>query len=256
MMEAQARRRGAGRTRMTLATVVLLLTAGAVTPSTFAWNSAHHIQMVRDAAGFLPPVMRGVMRLYVKDIIRGLEDANQYADAIFRQPEPLSQTQVAETLDTEMRAVANMIRSHQPFAGVFYRYGRIVGPIAELNVPLHYPAGNPLFLDEVRSGFESLSDAAAPKFRILFSGYQDALMRGGPATPYLLESSKRAEALYPVLYEAFVVDGKVLPASSFDFRSIPFGVASISYSRSVNTIVNVWCAMWREAGGDMANRPY
>jgi hypothetical protein len=213
--------------------------------------------MVRDAVPFLPPTLKGVMRLYVRDLQRGVDEAGAFRDqlmgsGLMRAEGPA----VAEALDREMRDVAELIRSHQPFAVVFYRFGRVIGPATELNVPLHHGAPEDPLLQGAHRNFEQLATAAAPKFRILFGGYQDDLMRTLEPRRYFLDSWERSATVYPVLRDAMVANGQLVPAETFDYRSIPFGVASIAYSRSVNDVVRIWCAIWREAGGDMSNRPY
>jgi hypothetical protein len=45
-------------------------------------------------------------------------------------------------------------------------------------------------------------------------------------------------------------------AASFDDRSVPFAVASLSYSRTVTDIVQAWFAAWRDCHGDLAGTPY
>jgi hypothetical protein len=40
-------------------------------------------------------------------------------------------------------------------------------------------------------------------------------------------------------------------AAVFDDRSTAFGVASVSYSRAVTDLVNIYYYIWKEAGGDV-----
>ncbi len=230
--------------------VLIVVPGGAV-----AWREVSYHRMVRDTVGFLPPALRGMMRLYVGDLARGVEEADEFARAAFASDSG-GVADAAATIEREMLEAVRMIEGHRPFGEVFYRLGRLVGPVAELSDPLNYGEAADWRLPGVRLGFHRLGEVANPKFRILWQGYRMDLMRKLPPSQYLLEGSRRARDLYPVLYEAFVVDGKVLPASAFDFRSVPFGVASISYSRAINILANVWCAVWREAGGDMSGLPY
>lgn len=242
------------RTATLLAVVVILSSLGVVNDAA-AWRDSSYHRMVRDSVGFLPPTLRGMMRLYVGDLARGVEDSGPYVKRLMEAVDGEGDS-LAVAIETEMQEVVRLIEEHRPFGEVFYRFGRLVGPVAELNEPiLHRELKDPL-VRKVREGFGHLGEAAGPKFRILWRGYRDELLSEVPPRIYLMEKSKRAAAMYPVLYEAFVVDNKVLPATSFDYRSIPFGVASIAYSRAVNDLVNVWCAVWRTAGGDMSGRPY
>jgi hypothetical protein len=218
-----------------------------------AWRSLSHHRMVRDSVGFLPPALQGLLRLYAADLHRGVQESAAYTAELFsgRQgPE-----NIAAALEREVYEVTGLINAHRPFAQVFYRYGRLVGPLAELSAPLGHGGAEPLLLP-ARESFDRLSEAAAQSFRIGWNGYRHELLRGVAPRDYFLQTSRDAASLYPVLYSALVVDGRLVPAETFDFRSIPFGVASISYSRAVNTVVNVWCAIWREAGGDMTGLPY
>ena len=46
-------------------------------------------------------------------------------------------------------------------------------------------------------------------------------------------------------------DGRLRTSAEFDDRSTAFGIASVSYSRAVSDLVNVFYYVWKEAGGDV-----
>jgi hypothetical protein len=52
------------------------------------------------------------------------------------------------------------------------------------------------------------------------------------------------------LSKAFWQDGRVVPATSFDFRSIPYAETSLSYSRGVTAASYLWLSAWTKANGD------
>jgi hypothetical protein len=53
------------------------------------------------------------------------------------------------------------------------------------------------------------------------------------------------------LAEAFWKDGAVVPATAFDFRSVPFAEVSLGYSRGVTAASYLWLSAWVQANGDL-----
>ena len=58
------------------------------------------------------------------------------------------------------------------------------------------------------------------------------------------------------LARAYAAAGNPPAAAAFDDRSVPFAVASLSYSRTVTRVVRVWIRAWRDASGDVSRTPY
>ena len=79
--------------------------------------------------------------------------------------------------------------------------------------------------------------------------------QGGQIDRGRLEEFGRAAALrsaqlLPPVQSAYNPDGRPRSAADFDEKSLPFGVASLSFSQAVNDIARVWSVIWRRAGGD------
>ena len=68
----------------------------------------------------------------------------------------------------------------------------------------------------------------------------------------LLDDSRADTAVIraEMLRGAQVVDHRAI-----DYRSPVFAVASLSYSRAVTAVAGTWLAVWREAHGDLSQRP-
>jgi hypothetical protein len=62
--------------------------------------------------------------------------------------------------------------------------------------------------------------------------------------------ASRTGASIAPLSEAFWKDGRVVPATSFDFRSVPYAETSLSYSRGVTAASYLWLSAWTKANGD------
>jgi hypothetical protein len=84
-------------------------------------------------------------------------------------------------------------------------------------------------------------------FRIRWAGL-DQRPRNQDSLKLLLESStQRINRVSGILTETLNREKK--PLTDYDVRSAPFGVGSIAYSSSVNTIAMTWLYVWDKAGG-------
>src|SRR5688572_33206692 len=83
-----------------------------------------------------------------------------------------------------------------------------------------------------------------------------SLPTGATIFPYttLFRSDRtfaRSAKFYPLVASEYFRDGERRTSAAFDDRSTAFGVASISYSRAVTDVVNLYYFIWKEAGGDV-----
>ncbi len=66
----------------------------------------------------------------------------------------------------------------------------------------------------------------------------------------LLRVASDTTASVSPLSKAFWQDGRVVPAGSFDYRSVPYAETSLSYSRGVTAASYLWLSAWAKANGD------
>jgi hypothetical protein len=67
---------------------------------------------------------------------------------------------------------------------------------------------------------------------------------------------ERARAEDGTLAKAYAAAPSWDDPIAFDDRSVPFAVASLSYSHAVTDIVQAWLAAWSRCHGDMGGTPY
>jgi hypothetical protein len=77
-------------------------------------------------------------------------------------------------------------------------------------------------------------------------------LEGASVTMLLAQVASATTASVSPLSEAFWQDGRVVPASSFDYRSVPYAETSLSYSRGVTAASYLWLAVWSKANGDFS----
>ncbi len=117
----------------------------------------------------------------------------------------------------------------------------------------------------------SESDPREPLYRDAYRLYVEKMLdripfvvdRVPPATlarddvrAFVKEIAVRAGKNYPLIGPAFKDDGTPRAPGALDERSVPFGIASLSYSHATSDIVWVWRHLWSSINGDMHGTPY
>ncbi len=110
-------------------------------------------------------------------------------------------------------------------------------------------------------GFPSSAPAWTDATRLRM--IQDALRVTPPAQiqpadlhALMMATAREVGKSYELIGPAFKNDGTPRSRDALDERSIPFGIASLSYSRAVSDIVLVWHSLWASVDGDLSGTPY
>jgi hypothetical protein len=104
--------------------------------------------------------------------------------------------------------------------------------------------------------FAGFCETRRARFPFVFYGHDNASLSRDDFKSFTLAIVERARAEDITLARAYAQAGQGNDAAVFDDRSIPFAIASLSYSHSVTDIVQAWLAAWRECHGDFAGTPY
>ena len=73
---------------------------------------------------------------------------------------------------------------------------------------------------------------------------------------FVRDIARRAGKNYALIGPAFKDDGTPKSPSALDERSVPFGIASLSYSHSTSDIAWIWRHLWVSINGDMHGTPF
>src|SRR6267142_2443050 len=73
---------------------------------------------------------------------------------------------------------------------------------------------------------------------------------------FVRDIARRAGRNYALIGPAFKDDGTPKSPSALDERSVPFGIASLSYSHSTSDIAWIWRHLWVSINGDMHGTPF
>ncbi|HEX2060857.1 MAG TPA: hypothetical protein VHK90_08945, partial [Thermoanaerobaculia bacterium] len=151
-----------------------------------------------------------------------------------------------QRIERETRAAIEGVRKNEPMSMLVERLGTLAHLIADANNPFHV-ANDDARLGASQNDFEQYFERRMTKFPTVFYGL-DARFS---LSTFLDRTFARSAKFYPLVAEEYFRGGQRRTSAAFDDRSTAFGIASISYSRSVTDVVNLYYYIWKEAGGDV-----
>lgn len=241
---------------------VLVLFAAALLVSaadgaTSSWTPAVRERMLADAMKVAPPTLAHIILKHPEELRAGVAEPSVTEGAPqHRQDSDDAVPGAAAALDEAVRRAVAAIDGHSPISEVARRLGVVAHFAADLSDPLLTAPGGataPFALD-----FGLFVETMAHRFAVVFYGYAEPEGGGGAAAASpreeAIRSARKAREYFDHLERAYAAAAGSRP--SFDLRSIPYGVASICYSRAVTGIARAWLHVWRSARGDISGTPH
>jgi hypothetical protein len=239
----------AGGRALALLVVLLGFLVGAA--PLFAWPAEAYRGMVYDALALLPPSLGRVLELRDDEIISGVQSLEgETASTIARDSR---RGEISEELirDVEARIerVVGMVDSHRSFHETAVELGRLLRIAADLSDPTVVGAGSPE-LRRVAPEYLRFIGLNLSKLPLVRDGSLPSPLDGATIAGLLGRVKEATNASVGPLSSSFWKDGQVVPATSFDFRSVPYAETSLSYSRGVTAASYLWLSAWAKAHGD------
>jgi hypothetical protein len=212
-----------------------------------AWTRVSDQKIAKKAAALAPPDLSMLIDKFDIDYQRGLDRAVSDEGTASHQYFVLSRKgELRMRIERETRDAIAAIRTGEPMPSVIARLGGLVHLISDANTPFHVADDNP-HVSAAHDDYEKYFERRLPKFPTVFYGL-DPQFR---LSSYLDRTFARSAKFYPLVAEEYFRGGQRRNSSEFDDRSTAFGIASVSYSRAVTDVVNVYYYIWKEAGGDV-----
>jgi hypothetical protein len=242
---------------MRLAPIVsaALLAALASGPA-LAWTDAARRRMADDAMRMTPPSLNTLLEHYRSELIHGMLDpSREEGGEEHRQRTTGAYGKAAALMASRAQQAITIIGQPGRLSLAIYAMGTAAHFVADLNFPLNTgesEAGDPVFY----SSYDAYVEKMLGFFPVVLDRSPSEELDGHRLEDFGRAAARRASRFIPPIRNAYTPDGKPRSASAFDERSLPFGVASLCYSQSVNDIARVWNYIWRQAGGDLEGLPF
>ncbi|MBI3448718.1 MAG: hypothetical protein HY049_07370 [Acidobacteria bacterium] len=215
-----------------------------------AWGARARARMVADALKVAPPVLAGLITRHEDSLRAGLEEATRSEGTSQHRldgADPASGA--AAAMDTVAGKAIAAMDGHRPISDVVFYLGVLAHLAADVSDPLlTAPEGAtaPFAPD-----FPRYVERNLDRFPAVFYGYPE---EPGTLSAVALDSAHLSREYYGHLARAYAESGG--SSEGFDVRSIPFGIASLCYSRAVTGIARAWLHVWRGAHGDTGGTPH
>jgi hypothetical protein len=212
--------------------------------------------MVQDAIRITPPALQTILERYRKDLVHGMLDpSGDERGEEHRQRTSGQYGKAAALIASRAQQAVTIIGQPGRLGLAVYAMGSAAHFVADVNFPLNTgeaEAGDPVFY----ASYEIYVEKMMGRFPVVLDRSPSEELRNHRLEDFGRAAAKRASSFLPPIRNAYTPDGRPRSASAFDERSLPFGVASLSYSHSVNDIARIWLYIWSQAGGDMEGLPF
>lgn len=235
----------------TAAALVATVLLAAVSPAA-AWTPHARIRMADDAVRLMPETLRLVLERHREDLLRGILEPVLEEDG-----PPHRAAQAGGSLDAsvarEAAALVAAVEGAAPLAEIAHRFGVLAHFVQDAGFP---PGVGDAPADRYRH-FGEIVESRRQRFPLVFLGHADPDLDrhdyGAFARRMAAEAIVRDGDLDRAYARAAAAPGD---ASAFDDRSVPFAIASLSYSSTVTGMARIWVAVWGRAHGDLGRTPY
>lgn len=221
-----------------------------------AWTPEMDDRVIFEATRLMPTSLRAVLSASDDALKAGAREAARDEREAHHRLEPdQSGDNLAIRIDRLTSEAIAMIDGHRPFTEVARTLGALAHYVGDLNNPLQVAHGDPrepLYAADYASYVES----NLGRFPLVFYGWEDRTLDDGAVRVFAESAAARARRYYAHIGRAYAPDNPAPPRVRFDVRSLPFGIASLSYSHTVTDTAKIWLHVWRRAHGDLSGTPY
>jgi len=218
----------------------------------WCWEAETRVRIVDEAVRFMPASLRLALEKHREPLLRGLLTPMTDEGGPRHRP-----PWIDGTLDRTLVGAAEELRSllgrRTPFAELARGFGAAAHYVLDAGFP---PGVTDADGDSRYAHFARFCKSRRERFPLVFYGHADPALDRGDFHAFGLAVMARARTDDRQLSRAYANAGSPPNPAAFDDRSVPFAVASLSYSRGVTDVVRLWLRVWQEAGGDMGSTPY
>lgn len=240
-----------------LAFLAILLSVLAVPADVQAWPAEAYRGMVKDALALMPPSLARVLAKRDDYLLSGVTSLEGETASLIARDGVRGELSkdLVDDVERRIERVVRMVEEHRPFRETAVELGRLLRIAADLSDPTIVGAGSPV-LRRVAPEYLRFVGLHLTQIPLVHDDSLPSPASGATIEGLLDRVAEKTSASIVPLSNAFWKDGRVVPAASFDFRSVPYAETSLSYSRSVTAASYLWLSAWRKANGDFTGYRY
>lgn len=231
--------------------LIASLVVTAASPA-LAWTAATRVVMIDDAMKMMPTALRDVLERRKNDVRRGMLEPMTLEDSGAHRA-PWDGGTLEQSVDAAARDLVSGAETRVSFHDVARRFGVLAHFVADAGFP---PAAAGASGAARYAHFASFCQTRRERFPLVFYGHDNDALAKDDFKAFTLGVLTRARTEDVNLERAYAAAPSWNDPGAFDDRSVPFAIASLSYSHAVTDIVQAWLAAWRRCHGDLAGTPY
>lgn len=219
------------------------------------WTPRTYQIIVVKSMRLMPASFRNVMLQHKKEILSGSIRPDELTETQHTYDVRNQSGYLQQRIVELSSGIPLKIATHVPFRIIAEDFGRLSHYMADLNDPL-------IFNDSdrrestYRTDFARYLEKNIDLFPWIFDGHEHPLLRKESELDYLQHIASDTAKKYSLLGNAYYPNGTLVSSDTFDPRSLPFGIASLSFTHSISNTVQIWFYVWRKAHGDISYTPF
>jgi len=222
----------------------------------WCWTDATRTRMIQDALKVTPPALRSVFERYDRDLMRGMIDPSSHeTEEVHYQHGTPGEGLAAVAVNGKLSEARALLMGRRSLKKFTYDMGVLAHLSADVSFPLNASDADPRE-PRYREAYRSYVESKLPRIPFVLDRQPSPELDRGDVRAFVMQSARSAARDYATIGPAFKDDGTPSSPDALDERSLPYGVASLSYSRAVNDIVRLWRHLWTSVNGDVSGTPY
>lgn len=220
-----------------------------------SWTAKTYQLIVVQSTKVMPFSFRNIMYQHKKEILEGALRPDQLTESEHRYDISTQSGYLLNRITELSESIPKKIYNHTPFGEVASDFGALSHYLSDLNDPLllaDTDPREPTYHDD----FPVYLEKNVSMFPWIFSGHENPLLKKDQLRDYLTGLASRSAKDYGVIGDAYYPDGKLVSSDTFDWRSLPFGIANLSYNHSIESTIQMWFYVWRKSHGDITYTPF
>lgn len=227
----------------------------ALASQSYAWTSKTYQLVVVKACSLMPLSFRNIVYHHKEEILTGVLKPDDAPESTHIYDVNSKSGYLQARIEALVNQIPQKIHDHVSFKEISMDFGRLAHYTCDLNDPLLL-SDSDTREPQYAPDFAQYLERNISLFPWIFDGHENALLKNDQWNEYIQKTAEDAVRNYSVIGDSYFPQGVLVSSDTFDPKSLPFGIASLSYSHSITDTVQIWFAVWQKAHADIKFTPF